>query len=195
MPIGTNAFLRFQIEMQLRKLKADDVIIAKEGVENMTVAELQLACKERGMRALGITQEKQMKKFHLLSYCYQELCTCLKLWRQKRPLKLQSLLFRKLWQLELRLRLVKGKERLKMLLDSRSSSKNKLKLKKSKENLRELWLKRKRRLKRNQLKRRSLHRRLLRKPLKNKVWVFLHQLLLVLKVSLLRPPVFYAELL
>ena len=28
-PIGTNAFLRFQIEMQLRKLKADDVIIAK----------------------------------------------------------------------------------------------------------------------------------------------------------------------
>merc|ERR1719334_246006 len=62
MPIGTNAFLRFQIEMQLRKLKADDVIIAKEGVENMTVAELQLACKERGMRALGITQEKLVKQ-------------------------------------------------------------------------------------------------------------------------------------
>jgi len=61
-PIGTNAFLRFQIEMQLRKLKADDVIIAKEGVENMTVAELQLACKERGMRALGITQEKLVKQ-------------------------------------------------------------------------------------------------------------------------------------
>merc|ERR1719219_2487272 len=40
-PIGTNAFLRFQIEMQMRKLKADDVIIAKEGVENMTVVELQ----------------------------------------------------------------------------------------------------------------------------------------------------------
>merc|ERR1711915_1077736 len=61
-PIGTNAFLRFQIEMQLRKLKADDVIIAKEGVENMTVAELQVACKERGMRALGITQEKLVKQ-------------------------------------------------------------------------------------------------------------------------------------
>jgi len=61
-PIGTNAFLRFQIEMQLRKLKADDVIIAKEGVEQMTVSELQIACKERGMRALGITKEKLMKQ-------------------------------------------------------------------------------------------------------------------------------------
>merc|ERR1719228_1278485 len=61
-PIGTNAFLRFQIEMQLRKLKADDVIIAKEGVEQMTVVELQIACKERGMRALGITKEKLMKQ-------------------------------------------------------------------------------------------------------------------------------------
>jgi len=57
-PIGTNAFLRFQIEMQLRKLKADDVIIAKEGVENMTVVELQAACKDRGMRALGLTKDK-----------------------------------------------------------------------------------------------------------------------------------------
>jgi len=61
-PIGTNAFLRFQIEMQLRKLKADDVIIAKEGVEQMTVGELQVACKERGMRAVGITQEKLVRQ-------------------------------------------------------------------------------------------------------------------------------------
>jgi len=61
-PLGTNNFLRFQIEMQLRKLKADDVIIAKEGVENMTVGELQNACKDRGMRALGITQEKLVKQ-------------------------------------------------------------------------------------------------------------------------------------
>jgi len=69
-PIGTNAFLRFQIEMQLRKLKADDVIIAKEGVEQMTVAELQTACKERGMRAVGLTKEKlvtQLKQWIELS--------------------------------------------------------------------------------------------------------------------------------
>merc|ERR1712013_771333 len=69
-PIGTNAFLRFQIEMQLRKLKADDVIIAKEGVEQMTVGELQIACKERGMRAVGLTKEKlvtQLKQWIELS--------------------------------------------------------------------------------------------------------------------------------
>jgi len=69
-PIGTNAFLRFQLEMQLRKLKADDLIIAKEGIENMTVGELQVACKDRGMRALGITKEKliqQLKQWIELS--------------------------------------------------------------------------------------------------------------------------------
>ena len=61
-PIGTSAFLRLQIEMQLRKLLADDVIIAREGVESMTVAELQVACKDRGMRALGLTKEKLTKQ-------------------------------------------------------------------------------------------------------------------------------------
>ena len=69
-PIGTNAFLRFQIEMQMRKLKADDVIIAKEGVEQMTVMELQTACKDRGMRALGLTKDKlvqQLKQWIELS--------------------------------------------------------------------------------------------------------------------------------
>jgi len=69
-PIGTNSFLRFQIEMQLRKLKADDVIIAKEGFNHMTVGELQNACKDRGMRALGLTKEKliqQLKQWIELS--------------------------------------------------------------------------------------------------------------------------------
>ena len=61
-PIGTSAFLRLQIEMQLRKLQADDVTIAREGVESMTVAELQVACKDRGMRALGLTKEKLTKQ-------------------------------------------------------------------------------------------------------------------------------------
>lgn len=57
-PIGTNAFLRFQLEMQLRKLRTDDMIISREGINNLSVTELQIACKERGMRALGLTQEK-----------------------------------------------------------------------------------------------------------------------------------------
>lgn len=69
-PIGTNAFLRFQIEMQLRKLKADDKMISREGIENLSVAELQTACKDRGMRAVGLTQDKlrqQLKQWIELS--------------------------------------------------------------------------------------------------------------------------------
>jgi LETM1 and EF-hand domain-containing protein 1 len=69
-PIGTNAFLRFQLEMQLRKLRTDDMLISREGIENLSVNELQTACKERGMRALGLTQEKlrtQLKQWIELS--------------------------------------------------------------------------------------------------------------------------------
>merc|ERR1719319_1004603 len=61
-PFGTNAFLRFQIEIQLRRLKADDIVIKKEGVDSLNVQELQSACKDRGMRALGMTQEKLVQQ-------------------------------------------------------------------------------------------------------------------------------------
>ncbi|XP_052464354.1 LETM1 domain-containing protein LETM2, mitochondrial [Carassius gibelio] len=57
-PIGTNNLLRFQLMMQLRTIKADDEMIAKEGVPTMTVAELQAACRSRGMRSLGLTTDQ-----------------------------------------------------------------------------------------------------------------------------------------
>lgn len=57
-PIGTNNFLRFQLRMKLRNLKADDQMIKKEGIECLTVPELQSACRARGMRALGIPEER-----------------------------------------------------------------------------------------------------------------------------------------
>ncbi|XP_030626031.1 LETM1 domain-containing protein LETM2, mitochondrial [Chanos chanos] len=57
-PIGTNNLLRFQLMLQLRTIKADDEMIAKEGVAAMTVAELQAACRSRGMRSLGLTTEQ-----------------------------------------------------------------------------------------------------------------------------------------
>jgi LETM1 and EF-hand domain-containing protein 1 len=41
--------------MRLRHLITDDKLIIKEGLDNMTVQELQNACKERGMRALGLS--------------------------------------------------------------------------------------------------------------------------------------------
>lgn len=57
-PIGTNNFLRFQLRMKLRSLKADDHVISKEGIEILTVPELQAACRARGMRALGISEDR-----------------------------------------------------------------------------------------------------------------------------------------
>ncbi|XP_034627087.1 mitochondrial proton/calcium exchanger protein isoform X1 [Trachemys scripta elegans] len=69
--IGTNNFLRFQLIMRLRSMKADDKLIAEEGVDSLTVKELQAACRARGMRALGVTEErlkeqlKQWLELHL----------------------------------------------------------------------------------------------------------------------------------
>uniref|UniRef100_A0A8C5N3G2 Leucine zipper and EF-hand containing transmembrane protein 2 n=1 Tax=Leptobrachium leishanense TaxID=445787 RepID=A0A8C5N3G2_9ANUR len=57
-PIGTNNLLRFQLLMKLRSIRADDEMIAKEGVNNLTVAELQAVSRTRGMRSLGLTEEQ-----------------------------------------------------------------------------------------------------------------------------------------
>lgn len=57
-PLGTNAFLRFQLKMRLKGLKADDEMINKEGIKSLTVSELQAACRARGMRALGVPIER-----------------------------------------------------------------------------------------------------------------------------------------
>uniref|UniRef100_A0A4W6BQ21 Mitochondrial proton/calcium exchanger protein n=1 Tax=Lates calcarifer TaxID=8187 RepID=A0A4W6BQ21_LATCA len=46
--IGTNNFLRFQLIMKLRAIRADDKLIAEEGA----------ACRVRGMRSLGVTEER-----------------------------------------------------------------------------------------------------------------------------------------
>ncbi|XP_067335279.1 mitochondrial proton/calcium exchanger protein isoform X2 [Channa argus] len=56
--IGTNNFLRFQLIMKLRAIRADDKLIADEGVESLNVNEVQAACRVRGMRALGVTEER-----------------------------------------------------------------------------------------------------------------------------------------
>lgn len=56
--MGTNNFLNFQLRMRLRSLKADDKVIKKEGVENLTVWELQQVCKARGMRSVGVAEDR-----------------------------------------------------------------------------------------------------------------------------------------
>ncbi|XP_046772343.1 mitochondrial proton/calcium exchanger protein isoform X2 [Gallus gallus] len=77
--IGTNNFLRFQLTMRLRTIKADDKMIAEEGVDSLTVKELQAACRARGMRALGVTEERlreQLKQW-LDLHLNQEIPTSL----------------------------------------------------------------------------------------------------------------------
>ncbi|MCJ8730723.1 hypothetical protein PDJAM_G00187630 [Pangasius djambal] len=70
-PIGTNNFLRFQLIMKLRSIRTDDKLIAEEGLESLNVNELQAACRVRGMRALGVTEDrlrdqlKQWLELHL----------------------------------------------------------------------------------------------------------------------------------
>ncbi|XP_033122430.1 mitochondrial proton/calcium exchanger protein-like [Anneissia japonica] len=57
-PYGTNNFLRFQLRLKLRTLMADDKMIQKEGIDGLTIAEMQSACQSRGMRALGLPAER-----------------------------------------------------------------------------------------------------------------------------------------
>ncbi|CAH1099864.1 unnamed protein product [Psylliodes chrysocephalus] len=56
--LGTNNFLRFQLRMKLRSLAADDKMIQKEGVNTLTLSEVQQACRARGMRAYGLSQDR-----------------------------------------------------------------------------------------------------------------------------------------
>ncbi|XP_024936306.1 mitochondrial proton/calcium exchanger protein isoform X2 [Cephus cinctus] len=56
--LGTTNFLRFLLRMRLRSLTADDKLIEKEGVDSLTRAELQQACRARGMRAYGMPENK-----------------------------------------------------------------------------------------------------------------------------------------
>ncbi|XP_012882243.1 PREDICTED: LETM1 domain-containing protein LETM2, mitochondrial isoform X2 [Dipodomys ordii] len=60
---GTNNLLRFQLLMTLKSIKADDEMIAKEGVKDLSVSELQAACRARGMRSLGLTEEQLRQQF------------------------------------------------------------------------------------------------------------------------------------
>ncbi|CRK97581.1 CLUMA_CG010967, isoform A [Clunio marinus] len=56
--IGTSNLLRFQLRMKLRSLAADDRLIQKEGIDTLNLSELQSACRARGMRAYGLSEER-----------------------------------------------------------------------------------------------------------------------------------------
>lgn len=54
---GTDIFLRYTIRNRLTKLKEDDRVIASEGLDALSPAELQAACQSRGIRTIGVSEE------------------------------------------------------------------------------------------------------------------------------------------
>lgn len=56
--VGPNHLLRFQIWMRVRQLKAEDHLLIKEGVDQIPPWELQSLCQERGMRSVGLSQDR-----------------------------------------------------------------------------------------------------------------------------------------
>ncbi|KAI5302882.1 hypothetical protein KEM56_000248 [Ascosphaera pollenicola] len=52
---GTDALLRYSIRHRMRQIKRDDKAIYLEGVDSLSVPELQMACASRGIRNHGIS--------------------------------------------------------------------------------------------------------------------------------------------
>ncbi|KAI9835180.1 MAG: hypothetical protein M1819_002550 [Sarea resinae] len=52
---GTDMMLRYQIRLRMRQIKRDDRAIYYEGVESLSVPELQMACASRGLRTHGVS--------------------------------------------------------------------------------------------------------------------------------------------
>jgi len=52
---GTDNFLRYQVRHRMRQIKRDDRAISFEGVESLSVPELQTACASRGLRTHGMS--------------------------------------------------------------------------------------------------------------------------------------------
>lgn len=52
---GTDNILRYQIRHRMRQIKRDDKMIFIEGVDSLSVPELQNACASRGLRTHGVS--------------------------------------------------------------------------------------------------------------------------------------------
>ncbi|EED12272.1 MRS7 family protein [Talaromyces stipitatus ATCC 10500] len=52
---GTDAMLRYNIRHRMRQIKRDDRAISYEGVDSLSVPELQMACASRGIRTHGVS--------------------------------------------------------------------------------------------------------------------------------------------
>lgn len=55
---GTDTMLRYAIRHRMRQIKRDDKAISFEGVDSLSVPELQMACASRGLRTHGMSPGK-----------------------------------------------------------------------------------------------------------------------------------------
>jgi LETM1 and EF-hand domain-containing protein 1 len=53
--VGPDTLLRYQIRHRMRQIKRDDRAISFEGVDSLSVPELQTACASRGLRTHGVS--------------------------------------------------------------------------------------------------------------------------------------------
>lgn len=52
---GTDMMLRYQVRHRMRQIKRDDRAISYEGIDCLTVSELQTACASRGIKTYGVS--------------------------------------------------------------------------------------------------------------------------------------------
>ncbi|RMZ92602.1 hypothetical protein DV736_g191, partial [Chaetothyriales sp. CBS 134916] len=62
---GTDAWLRYQIRHRMRQIKRDDKAISFEGVDSLSVPELQMACAARGIRTWGMSPARLREDLQL----------------------------------------------------------------------------------------------------------------------------------
>jgi len=63
-PSSYRNLMAYRIARRLEALKKDDAAIAKEGISRLTLDELKTACKERGMRTVGVGVGVMRKQLH-----------------------------------------------------------------------------------------------------------------------------------
>jgi LETM1 and EF-hand domain-containing protein 1 len=56
--VGPDTLLRYQIRHRMKQIKRDDKAIAYEGVDSLSVPELQTASASRGLRTLGVSPSR-----------------------------------------------------------------------------------------------------------------------------------------
>ncbi|KAJ2558509.1 LETM1 domain-containing protein ylh47, partial [Coemansia sp. RSA 1933] len=59
---GTDNYLRYQVTNRMRYIRADDKMIHGEGIDSLSVPELQSACQSRGIRIIGVSPARMREE-------------------------------------------------------------------------------------------------------------------------------------